>query len=45
MDMALAIIARLDGLAAAETIARGAEYEWHRDASWDPFARAAGLVG
>jgi transcriptional regulator GlxA family with amidase domain len=44
MDMALAIIARLDGVQAAAKIALGTEYEWHRDPSWDPFARAAGLV-
>ncbi len=38
MDMALAVIARLYGLEAAETIANYTEYEWRRDASWDPFA-------
>ncbi len=38
MDMALAVIARLYGVEAAETIANFTEYEWHRDASWDPFA-------
>jgi transcriptional regulator GlxA family with amidase domain len=44
MDMALAIIARLNGVEAAEIIAAHAEYDWHRDADWDPFAKAAGLV-
>ena len=44
IDMALAIIARLDGVQTAAKIALGTEYEWHRDSSWDPFARAAGLV-
>lgn len=37
MDMSLAIIARLFGEAAAEAIAIGAEYTWHRDADLDPF--------
>ena len=36
IDMALAIIARLHGLPMAEKIAAAMEYEWHRDASWDP---------
>ena len=35
--MSLAIIARLFGEEAAETIANGAEYTWHRDADSDPF--------
>ena len=37
MDMALAIIARLFGDEAAETIAIGTEYTWHRNADVDPF--------
>jgi putative intracellular protease/amidase len=37
MDMALAIIARLFGNDAAETIAVATEYTWHRDADVDPF--------
>jgi transcriptional regulator GlxA family with amidase domain len=37
IDMSLAIIARLFGAEAAETIANGAEYTWHRDADSDPF--------
>jgi transcriptional regulator GlxA family with amidase domain len=44
MDMALAVIARLWGETLAERLALATEYEWHRDASWDPFARAHGLV-
>lgn len=44
IDMALAIIARLNGPEAAEIIASHAEYDWHRDADWDPFAKQAGLV-
>jgi len=43
IDMALALIARLDGDETATRIALGAEYDWHRDPSWDPFAKAAGL--
>jgi hypothetical protein len=37
--MALAIIARICGTAVAERTAITMEYEWHRDASWDPFAK------
>lgn len=44
MDMALALIARLLGDETAIAVARETEYEWHRDAGWDPFARLAGLV-
>ena len=29
---------------AAERVAGYAEYEWHRDADWDPFAELRGLV-
>jgi transcriptional regulator GlxA family with amidase domain len=39
IDMALAIIARLFGSEMAETIARGAEYTWHRESDVDPFAQ------
>ena len=44
IDMTLAIIARLhtDELAAA--LADGIEYDWHRDADWDPFASKNGLT-
>lgn len=38
IDMSLAIIARLFGMAQAQAIANGAEYTWHRDADTDPFA-------
>ena len=37
IDMALAVIARLFGADAAEQIAVGTEYTWHRDADVDPF--------
>jgi len=39
IDMALAIIARITDLKTAENIAIRMEYEWHRDAGWDPFAK------
>jgi transcriptional regulator GlxA family with amidase domain len=44
IDMTLAVIAKLEGSARAEEIAVRMEYEWHRDAHWDPFARIHGLV-
>jgi transcriptional regulator GlxA family with amidase domain len=39
IDMALAIIARICGLPAAEQTATMMEYEWHCDSAWDPFAK------
>jgi transcriptional regulator GlxA family with amidase domain len=44
MDMTLAIIGELYGESVASRVADGVEYEWHRDANWDPFAAKAGLV-
>jgi transcriptional regulator GlxA family with amidase domain len=44
MDMSLALIAKLLGQATAEEVATWTEYEWHRDAGWDPFAKVYGLV-
>lgn len=44
MDMSLAVIARQYGEALAEKVAVWTEYEWHRDADWDPFAKTHGLV-
>ena len=44
MDMALALIAKVYGEEAAEEAAMGSEYEWHKDADWDPFASVHGLV-
>ena len=37
--MSLAVIGKLLGEDTAEQIATWAEYEWHRDASWDPFRK------
>ena len=39
IDMTLALIARLSSAERAELIATRMEYEWHRDAGWDPFAK------
>jgi transcriptional regulator GlxA family with amidase domain len=44
IDMTLALIAKLAGAETAERIAIRMEYEWHRDPSWDPFAKVHGLV-
>ena len=44
MDMALAVMADLYGMEVAERLALGCEYEWHKDAGRDPFAKLAGLV-
>jgi transcriptional regulator GlxA family with amidase domain len=44
IDMALALLAKRYGQEMADTIATRMEYEWHRDASWDPFAKIHGLV-
>jgi len=45
IDMALAVIAKLVSHQAAEQAANVAEYVWHREADWDPFAELHGLVG
>ena len=44
MDMALTVIAQQFGWEAAERTAISAEYDWHRDADYDPFAEIHGLV-
>jgi transcriptional regulator GlxA family with amidase domain len=44
MDMALAVMANLYGMELADRLALGCEYEWHKDAGRDPFAKLAGLV-
>jgi transcriptional regulator GlxA family with amidase domain len=44
IDMALALIARITDLKTAEQIAMQMEYEWHRDAGWDPFAKIHRLI-
>jgi len=44
MDMALAVMAHHFGQEIAEQAALFAEYDWHKDAEWDPFAQAHGLM-
>ena len=44
MDMALAVMADLYGMDVADKISKSCEYEWHKDANWDPFANSAGLI-
>jgi transcriptional regulator GlxA family with amidase domain len=44
IDMTCAVIAKLAGPDAAEQVVAGMEYDWHRDPSWDPFAKLNGLV-
>ena len=44
IDMALAVIARLVSPEVSDNLAIATEYDWHRDASWDPFAKLHGLV-
>ncbi|PTY06249.1 DJ-1/PfpI family protein [Opitutaceae bacterium EW11] len=44
MDMALALIAKLFDRQAALDVAARAEYEWHEDSHWDPFAKLNGLI-
>ena len=43
IDMTLHVVSRLLGLPAAERMADEIEHEWHRDPSWDPFAKKHGL--
>ncbi len=38
-DMSLGVIANLFGVPAAEQVANYTEYQWHRDASNDPFVK------
>jgi len=44
IDMALAVIAQIESIGLAAQIAIRMEYDWHREASWDPFAKIHGLV-
>jgi transcriptional regulator GlxA family with amidase domain len=38
IDMSLALVKHLHGEKLADLAAKGAEYDWHRDADWDPFS-------
>ena len=44
IDMTLAVISQLELPQVADDIAIRMEYEWHRDSTWDPFAKVHGLV-
>jgi transcriptional regulator GlxA family with amidase domain len=44
IDMALAVVSRLAGSELSDNLAIATEYDWHRDANWDPFAKIHGLV-
>jgi transcriptional regulator GlxA family with amidase domain len=44
IDMSLAVIAKLRGEETSKMLTVATEYEWHRDANWDPFAKVHGLV-
>jgi transcriptional regulator GlxA family with amidase domain len=43
IDIALSWVASVWGQEVAEGLATGMEYEWHKDASWDPFSEVYGL--
>ncbi len=44
IDMSLGLIASIFGRQASLEIATWAEYEWHEDSGWDPFASLNGLA-
>lgn len=44
IDMSLALIAHVLGEDKAEDAAKWAEYDWHRNPDWDPFAEIYGLA-
>ncbi len=44
IDMTLGLIAELLDRETAESVAKHAEYDWHGDAGWDPFAALYGLA-
>lgn len=44
MDMALGLIARLFDKETSLRVANSAEYDWHQDKDWDPFAKLNGLA-
>ena len=43
MDMSLAVIEKLLGLSAVNKVTAIAEYEWHSNSEWDPFAAHDGV--
>ena len=44
IDMSLAVVAKIAGMPVADEASLQMEYEWPKDSTWDPFARAHGLV-
>lgn len=44
MDMSLAVIEKIHGKELALKVAGWAEYDWHQNPEWDPFAKLNGLV-
>jgi transcriptional regulator GlxA family with amidase domain len=44
IDMSLGLIARIFDRETSLRVANWAEYEWHEDKEWDPFAKLNGLV-
>jgi transcriptional regulator GlxA family with amidase domain len=44
MDMALGLIARLFDRQTSVKVAHWAEYAWHEDRDWDPFAKLNGVA-
>jgi putative intracellular protease/amidase len=44
MDMSLGLIEHMFGRETSLWAANGAEYEWHEDKDWDPFAKLNGLA-
>ena len=44
IDMSLAVVAHLYTEALAEKTALEMEYDWHKDSSWDPFAKLYDLA-
>ncbi len=44
IDMSLGLIARIFDRETSLRVASWAEYEWHEDKEWDPFAKLNGLV-
>jgi putative intracellular protease/amidase len=44
MDMSLGLIERMMGRETSLQVANHAEYEWHQDKNWDPFAKLNGLA-
>jgi transcriptional regulator GlxA family with amidase domain len=44
MDMALALMADLFGMTMADKIAKACDYEWHKDANRNSYAKSTGLI-